>query len=207
MSNEQLVCPPCGAPLEKKYRFSKTIVCEYCGQTSILGSDNTLKAEGEKSPLTDYGSVISVGANLTIKEVKYIVLGRVRFVYPSGFWDEWFLQADNDSQKEYWLQEDEGEYTLFEKAKEIKAVFSDFAVADTYKFTDNEDETFVIEKNTAQIKGGEGELPFRVVPGEQANFVDGIIVGKQTLTSIEFLPEETLLYIGKQVLLNEIKLG
>ncbi len=205
MSNEQLICPPCGAPLEKKYRFSKTIVCEYCGQTSILGSDNVLKAEGDKSPLTDYGSIISVGAKLKIKDTTYSVLGRVRFTYPSGFWDEWFLQTENNSEKEYWLQEDEGEYTLFERMSSMDTDFSNFAVGNNYQLLE-EKEVFIIEKNTAKINGGEGELPFRVVPGEQADFVDGIIVGEQKLTSIEFLPEETLLYSGTPILFNEIKI-
>ncbi len=43
---------------------------------------------------------------------------------------------------------------------------------------------------------GEGELPFRALAKQKADFIDGIIYGESKVFSFEFLPEETLLYTG-----------
>ena len=52
--------------------------------------------------------------------------------------------------------------------------------------------------------GGEGELPFRIIPGETADFVDGILDGQ--VVSIEMLPDEHSLYLGEIVELDELGL-
>ena len=69
----------------------------------------------------------------------------------------------------------------------------------------NDHEIFISEKNTAQIIGGEGELPHKVIPGEPAAFVDGIVFRHLIPTSLEFLPGNDLaFYKSKQpVTLND----
>ncbi len=54
--------------------------------------------------------------------------------------------------------------------------------------------------------GGEGELPFQVVEGEKADFIDGIVVKKGVPVSYEYLPKDTLLYIGFDVKLDDINI-
>lgn len=204
MNNKELNCPSCGAVLELKYRFSKMAVCKYCGQTTHLVNDTIVSTDVKSTPLVDYGSIFSVGQFVNIKDLRFEIIGRIRFSYPSGFWDEWFLFNANKPEEEYWLQEDEGEYILFERSKEVNN-FPDFNGTQIGDLHENKSEKiFVSEKNTAEIKGGEGELPFQVVRGEQANFIDGIVVGKGTPVSYEFLPKETLLYEGSTLELNEI---
>ncbi|MCU0354238.1 MAG: DUF4178 domain-containing protein [Cytophagales bacterium] len=80
-------CPSCGASLEIKYRHSRTIVCAYCGQTSYVNIDH-LTAAGSPVILADYGSVLAVGKRGSIKTKDFEVLGRLRFDYEDGFWDE-----------------------------------------------------------------------------------------------------------------------
>ncbi len=206
MSSKQLNCPSCGAPVELKYRFSKMAVCGYCGQSTHLTNEN-LEAKGDSTPLTDYGSKFSVGQEISLKGEKFEIVGRIRFTYPSGFWDEWFLINDKNPETEYWLQEDEGDYILFGRADDSGISFPDFTstqVGSTQQYAD--EAVFVSEKNTAEIMGGEGELPFQVVKGEQANFIDGIVVGKGTPVSYEYLPKETLLYVGFEVQLDDISI-
>lgn len=206
MSFKQINCPSCGAPLELQYRFSKMVVCSYCGQSIHLTSDADYEAKGNSTPLTDYGSKFSVGQRVTIQNNEFTILGRIRFSYPSGFWDEWFMVNKKDSDSEYWLQEDEGDYILFGKANVTD--FPDFATTHIGTHQDYfGDKIFISEKNTAEVTGGEGELPFQVIPGEQANFIDGIIVKKATPVSYEYLPKETLLYIGTEIQLDDITIG
>ncbi len=204
MSSKQISCPSCGAPSELKYRFSKTVVCEYCGQTTHLTSENATNTNVKSGLLTDYGSKFALHQTIRINQQKYEILGRLRFSYPSGFWDEWFLINPQNSYDVYWLQEDEGEYILF-KRHTGNVEFPDFASTKVGQIFDADGDTiFVNEKNTAEVLGGEGELPFEVIPGEQANFVDGIVVKKGMPVSYEYLPTETLLYIGQDIKLDYI---
>ncbi len=206
MSIKQLNCQSCAAPLNLKYRFSKMAVCEYCGQATYLTGADSQEAQGKASPLIDYGSKFSIGQKLVIKNTKFEIIGRIRFSYPDGFWDEWFLIDNKHPDTEYWLQEDEGEYILFGRNDKVKK-FPNFAKTKVGSTHSAFNETiFVNEKNTAQIMGGEGELPFQVVEGEKANFIDGIVVKKGVPVSYEYLPKETLLYIGFDVKLDEISI-
>ena len=196
MAFKQFSCPSCGASLELEYRFSEMVICGFCNQTCHLSGDS-VEAKGEKIKLSDYGSNFYIGATGTVLNQDFKVLGRIRFQYPDGFWDKWLIRLANNPDTEYWLQEDEGDYTLFEKADILpeNSNFSELKVGKKYGL--KSDELFISEKNTAQIVGGEGELPHRVIPGEQADFVDGIIYGKAIQTSLEFMPLKKQFYTTK----------
>ena len=197
-------CASCGASLPVQYRYSKMVVCSYCGQTSYLVGDEAT-AQGIKIILADYGSILKTGAFITLKTKKARVMGRLRFEYAGGFWDEWMLLLDGeDPANEVWLQEDEGEFILYRKQNNapLTATYDDFVVGQTT--TINEKEIFVAEKHRATICGGEGELPFRVKPGEKADFVDGIGVDTATPFSVEFMPEATVLNTGELLTINDI---
>lgn len=204
MAQKEINCPSCGAPLKLEYRFSKMVVCEYCNQTSHL-SGGGLTAKGEKTELADYGSPLYRGGEGIIRKRPFKIHGRIRFAYPDGFWDEWFLQFEND-ETFYWLQEDEGEYILFrkEEANDNLPVFNKAEVGITYSF--QEKQIFVTEKNKATVAGGEGELPHQVVPGEQADFIDGIVQGEGKPVSFEILSYGTLYYTGEILSLDEIEI-
>ena len=204
MAFKEFNCPSCGAALELEYRFSQMIICDYCNQTTHLSGEN-IEAKGEKVKLVDYGSSFFIGATGTLFDQNFKILGRIRFEYPDGFWDEWLVKLENEPDKQFWLQEDEGEYVLFEKMDSLpeNTSFPDLSIGQKVVWNDNE--IFISEKNTAQIIGGEGELPHKVIPGEQADFVDGIIFSQGIPTSLEFLPGNDLaFYKSKQpVTLND----
>ncbi len=202
MAFKEINCPSCGAPLQLDFRFSKTVVCEYCDQTSHLENDS-LVAKGEKTKLSDYGSVLYTGAVGTLNKRKFRALGRIRYEYPDGFWDEWFLRFDEDDDF-YWLQEDEGEYILFteKQVDENLPSYDRTQVGVTYPFLG--EKIFVSEKNKGWIAGGEGQLPHAIVPGEQADFIDGIVVGKAQPVSFEIIPQGTLFYVGEVISFSDI---
>ena len=60
---------------------------------------------------------------------------------------------------------------------------------------------FITSKSRATVNGGEGELPFKIIPGEPAVFVEGIIKGM--LISSEILPDEQVLYVGQPFKIEE----
>jgi len=199
--DQQINCPSCGAALKLKYHASKMVVCNYCGQTSFLNADRWT-AQGDKTVLADYGSVLAVGRTGKIKDKPFTVLGRLRVTYSGGFWDEWLLQKDDSTVA--WLQEDEGDFTLFVPTN-FKGTLPDYLSVRVGQELPLQDYPFfVMEKNQLKVQGGEGELPFQVVPGQPGAYVEGVAKGKPM--SIEYLADETTLNRGTPVALAELKM-
>jgi len=180
-----LNCPSCGATLAVQDRFTKVVICEYCGQTSVL-KNRSLDPTGEKVSLADIESEFAIGREGTLRGSDFKVLGRLRYDYEDGYWDEWFLSMEDG--KKLWVQEDEGELTTYSKESITSAIppWEEIKVGSMVSV--NGSSVFITEKNTASITGGLGQLMFRITPGEQISYVDGNCSGE--LVSIEFSPEE-----------------
>jgi Domain of unknown function (DUF4178) len=206
-SNTAYKCPSCNGSLEIKNRFSKVVICPYCMQTCEI-SDSGLDPTGLAPKLADFKSILAIGKSGKIKNTPFKTLGRLRYKYDGGFWDEWFVELENSmgsSNKRAWLQEDEGEFTLFEQqqiASEIP-LFEEISVG--RKFSINSLEIFVVEKVEALIAGGAGEIPFRINPGMIVYCIDGNTNGN--LVSIEFTPDEISFSTGTTVDIEEIEVN
>ena len=199
MASQEYNCPSCGAPLEVENRFSKVVICQYCGQTCNVSPEG-LDPSGEKTQLADFESVFAIGKTGSLAGDKFKTLGRLRYKYEDGFWDEWFLAFD--SGKKIWLQEDEGEFTAFEKETLTSPVPPYDQIGVGSMLDVNGKPVFVTEKNAAVIAGGVGELYFRVVPGMAVKCFDGNCEGQ--LVSVEFTPEEINFSVGREISLDEI---
>ena len=194
MATAEYNCPSCSAPLQIENRFSKVVICAYCGQTCNVTPDG-LDPSGQKTDLADFESILAIGKTGTIKGEKFKVHGRLRYKYDEGFWDEWFVTLE--SGKKLWLQEDEGEFTAFEKETLTSPLpaFEEIRVGSMVSVNDKS--AFVTEKSTAFIAGGVGELFFKIVPGMEVKCFDGNAGGQ--LLSVEFTPDEINLSVGHEL--------
>jgi len=188
MAEKTMNCPACGAPLELESRFTTLVVCQYCGQTSFVRDDG-LDPTGKVAKLTDYISRLQVGAAGTIRGRKFKTLGRVRYQYEDGTWDEWFVRFDDGQPG--WLAEDEGEYILYFKKRLTQPIppFEEIRVGSFLSIPPMQ--VFVTEKGEGQIAGAEGEVSFNAMPGETIRYIDGNANGKAvgiviTSKSIDF---------------------
>lgn len=202
MSSQNYTCPSCSAPLSVAHRFTKLVICEYCNQASLV-TPAGLDPSGEQVALADFPSRFAIGKSGTLSGESFEVLGRLRYAYDGGFWDEWFLSFSNG--KKRWLQEDEGELTIFEKESLTAPVpsFEEIKVGSMLQI--NEARVFVTEKNKANIRGGEGELFFTVKPGSSVLCIDGNASGK--LVSLEFSESEICFSKGEEITHEAITLG
>lgn len=198
---DSLSCPSCGASLPVETRFVKVVICEYCGQSSLL-KNRSLDPTGEKVNLASVDSILKVGSTGTLKGENFKVLGMLRYSYDDGYWDEWFLELENGGKR--WLQEDEGEFTSFKKESISSSIppYAEINVGSSIKV--NNLNVFVTEKNQAIISGGLGRLMFQITPGDKIEYIDGNASGQ--LLAIEYSPEEINLSIGESISLAEIKL-
>ncbi|GAB4422479.1 MAG: hypothetical protein OHK0039_38580 [Bacteroidia bacterium] len=194
MFHREYECPSCGAPIRQTLPGSRSLACTYCGQTSHINADS-LEAVGSQNLLIDYGSSLSVGMEAQLDGRDLVVLGRLRFDYDDGFWDEWYVQF-TDNGNEGWIQEDDGSFVLFHPWGMLARPLSleDVRVGRMFEIGDEWPPIFVVAKSEAHINGGEGELPFRIVPGEQAHFVEGLADGR--IVSIELLPSTMPVFAG-----------
>lgn len=205
MFEREFECPSCGAPVKQTTPGAKSLICGHCGQTSHINADS-IQAAGEQHFLIDYGSVLSIGNYGKFHNRDFIILGRIRIDYDDGFWDEWYIQFLDDG-SEGWIQEDDGSFTVFHKRRTLsdRRDLSHVPVGEFSDLLGNGQQIFVTHKSKAQVNGGEGELPFRIIPGEAADFVDGIWDGN--VVSIEMLPDEHSIYMGEIVELAELGLS
>lgn len=199
---KEFKCPSCGGNIKQQNPASRSISCGYCGQTSHLNADS-LQAVGGQNLLVDYGSYLSVGNRGRWQGQGFTILGRLRIEYEDGFWDEWYINFDDG--RPAWIQEDDGSFMLFEAAGELSGLeYENIHVGTFRDFSQDLTSVFITSKSRAKVEGGEGELPFRIIPGETADFVEGIKEGE--MVSIEVLPDETSISLGKTISLDDLDL-
>ncbi|HSH04768.1 MAG TPA: DUF4178 domain-containing protein [Anaerolineae bacterium] len=191
---EQMSCPSCFAPLEIQHRFVKLVTCDFCNQVSIL-RDSGLDPTGKKAKLAQMPSRFFVDAEGKIGGREFRVLGRLRYQYDAGFWDEWFISFTDEEPG--WLVEDEGTYKYYRKVTITEKLPAYHEIKVGSEIRVNGRKMFVVEKGEARIAGGEGQLAFEIVPGEKLYYVDG--TNGENLMSIEFYEDEIEVSLGRPV--------
>jgi predicted RNA-binding Zn-ribbon protein involved in translation (DUF1610 family) len=196
---KQMSCPACGAPLTIESRFVKLVTCDFCGQVSLL-RDTGLDPTGRTAKLATFPSPLYIDATGTLQGHRFRVMGRLRYRYDAGFWDEWFLTFDNG--KPGWLTEDEGEFSFYVKSSFEGQLpsFEEVRVGGTLTVAGRR--VFVTEKGHAEIAGGEGQLAFTLLPGEPVDYVDG--TSDDRLVSIEYAEDEIEVSLGRAVDRDEL---
>ena len=177
-----LTCPSCGNQINQITRSPQIVVCPACNTTNFL-QNGKLEDVGKSAVLTDMPSIFAIGRTFRHKDWRFTPVGRVRYDYGDGWWDEWFVRSDNGT--ESWVSVDEGEIAIETLVQENLNVppFEKLSVGGVLVI--NRIRMTVIEKNTCTMVGAQGELPFRVVPGEKYGYVD-LLGPKRASFTIEY---------------------
>ena len=102
-------CPQCGSPVPARVRYTKLIVCSSCG-CSLLLEDDAVKHIGKRSIIADYPSIFRLGGHYRYRHMAFTMQGRVQYDYGGGYWDEWWVIADDGEGK--WISVDEGDISI-----------------------------------------------------------------------------------------------
>jgi len=177
-----LTCPSCGNVINQLTRAPQMVVCSACNSTHLL-NNGKMEDVGKSAVLTDIPSIFAINKTYRHKDWKFSPVGRVRYDYGDGFWDEWFVRSD--SGKESWVSVDEGEIAIESIVQKGIAVpaFDEIKVGGALMI--NRLRMTVIEKNTCTMIGAEGELPFKIVPQETYNYID-LLGPKRVSFTIEY---------------------
>ena len=191
-------CSSCGAALEIKNRFSKILVCEYCGTHHRI-KDGGINIIGKFAKLADFDSLLKPGTVGTILGTPFTAMGRVRYNYGSGFFDEWFIDLDGDKA---WLTDGEGVYTLYNDLYEAVDISEIDQVKAGQNIMVGEKKVMIKEKGKAVVEGAEGELYFYVEPGSEIIYLDAVSEGRKI--AIEFAENEVEVFSGRPLLKRDI---
>ena len=154
-SSRTFNCPNCGAELEARLRSAKLVACGYC-DSNVLLEDDAVKLAGKQGVMADYPSLIQMHGHYRYRGWQFMAIGRARFDYGQGFWDEWWVMGGDGEGR--WLSVDEGDFAL-EETVEIERTPSPFELAPGKAISIAGEDLFVTEQGRASCIGVQGELP------------------------------------------------
>lgn len=194
-------CPSCGGPVGFEVGSSMVAVCPYC-RSAVARGDRSVEDLGKVAALVDSGAVLRVGLTGKYDGVSYRLTGRTQLAHPAGgVWDEWYA-AFGDG-RWGWLSEAQGRYyMLFERPPAAGRPGYDVLEPGVETTLADVDGALVVaEVGTATANGAEGELPFRLRPGEMYRYAD--LSGADGLFAT-LSGEPPSLYLGRQVTLDDL---
>jgi len=196
-----LVCASCGAALEIENQFIRTVTCTFCGSSYLVSGSESLNPMGKGATLADYPSRLRVGMTGKIKGKGFHCLGRVRYLYDSGFWEEWQIAWDDGAPPD-WLEEDEGDWVLYRRERVKGAIppYEQIKVGSSVQV--NNYKVFVTEKREGRMAGSEGQFS-SVLPlqGKFGYFQGG---ADNKSVSINYWDDEIELSVGEDLDFSDV---
>jgi len=171
-------------------------VCTSC-QSAVTFDDEAALVAGTLSVLPPSRTKLFCGAMGSISGRSFQALGRVRYGHERGFWDEWHLLWTDDGATG-WLSEDEDRLVIERlDADAVTMVTADTAPGTAVSLSG---ETFnVVERGVATVEGGEGQLPFVVVQGEETPFVELRSRDGGRIATVEFGADGRRVFLGEAI--------
>jgi hypothetical protein len=140
-------------------------VCVYCA-SPVYWDAEQVRSAGTRAALTEGFTRLYREATGSVRGKRFEALGRARYAFDRGFWDEWYLRFDDGTTA--WLTEDNHELCLERRLPEMPAPDNGFV-----RCTLGGIAFAIEERGDAACVGAEGELPFVVALGERYRYVDG----------------------------------
>lgn len=197
-----MACTSCGAPLKIENQFVRSVTCQFCGAAYVVSGSDGLDAVGKTASLADYPSRLSVGQQGVIQGRSFTILGRVRYTYDEGFWDEWQIEW-HDGAPPDWLEEDEGYWTLYKRERVRGQVppMEQISVGKSYSI--NNKQVFITEKRYGQMMGSEGQFSSVLPISGKFGYASGN--ANNQLVSVNYWSDEIELSVGTDLEPHEIQ--
>lgn len=208
MSVLQANCPSCGAAIEFKAGSTIVLVCPYC-RSAVARTDRGLEDIGKVAEIADSESPLKLGLKGEYKGFRFELTGRAQLKHElGGYWDEWYATFSNGWVG--WLAEAQGRfYMTFYQPLPAGTVLPSFAglqLGQVVTEIPNPTPLMVQEKGRGTSVAADGEIPYKLTPGEQFEYAD--LAGKNnTFATIDYSLDPPWVFAGSQVTLEEIGLG
>ena len=200
-------CPNCGAEVVFRSAALPSRVCDYC-QTILVRRGDGVEAVGKAASLPFDVSPIQIGTRGNFESHGFEVIGRVRWGWTDGSWNEWLLLFDDGS--DAWLGEAMGQFMLTRERPigeltdpAIQKLINGEEVAVGTETNVDGEVLIVSDAREVTCLAAEGELPFTAPPGWTIFSVD-LRSTSGRCASLQRDRGETSFYDGRYVTLYEL---
>jgi hypothetical protein len=189
-------CPSCGGPITFAIGSSAVVICDYC-HTVVARTDRGVEDLGKVAALIDTGSPLRRDLPGNYRGVGFRLVGRTQMRHQAGgMWEEWYGAFDDG--RWGWLAEAAGKfYITFKVEAAGLPTFEQIEVGGRLG------DLVVQELGTAALISGEGEIPWRVVPGDTYDYAD-LSGPERRFGTIDYSEEKPLLFKGQETTLDEL---
>lgn len=201
-------CPSCAGQIEFKSGSSIVVICPFC-KSAVARTDRDVEDLGKIADVSQSQSPLRIGLRGEWKGHRFELTGRAQIRHSmGGFWDEWYATFSNGWVG--WLAEAQGKFYLtFYKPLPDEArlpSFNDLRPGQVISDIAGSDKLVVNEKGTAEHVAAEGEIPYKLVPGEKTDYAD--LTGKGgVFATIDYGTTPPFLFYGSEVSLGDIGLA
>ncbi|HZS43698.1 MAG TPA: DUF4178 domain-containing protein [Blastocatellia bacterium] len=205
MTISQANCPSCGANISFKLGSSIVMICPYC-RSVVARTDKSFEDLGKLADLIDTGSPLAVGVRGKYHGQYFELTGRAQMGHQAGgMWDEWYVSFGEGHMG--WLAEDQGRFYLtYERPRDASAAIPPIEYLQLGAPVPGLDakETFIVaERGEARAIAAEGEIPWRLVPGETYLYADIAAEGGKFGT-IDYSGPQPIVFLGHEVTLDDL---
>ncbi len=124
----EMICPQCGAPTGTGQPGLPVVTCGHCNAL-LSKAGNLLTAVGDAGQVPFDVSPIQIGTRLTVNGMRGEIVGRERWAWDRGFWNEWLLQFPNGSIN--WVAEEAGHFMVMEEMEPTSTNVEQLRAIDT----------------------------------------------------------------------------
>lgn len=201
-------CPSCGGPIEFKAGSTLVIVCPFC-RSAVSRTDRGLEDLGKVAEIAESESPLRLGLKGTYKDNRFELTGRAQLKHElGGSWDEWYATFSNGWVG--WLAEAQGRFylTFYQPLPTGVSLptFAGLQLGQVVTEIPNPTPLMVQEKGRGTLAAADGEIPYKLTPGEQFEYAD--LAGKNNaFATIDYSMDPPWAFVGTQVTLAEIGLG
>jgi uncharacterized protein DUF4178 len=204
----EVSCPACGAPIAFKTGSSIVVVCEFCNSVVARG-DRKLEDLGKIAALVETGSPLDLGLRGVYQGIPFELTGRAQLGHQAGgMWDEWYAAFQDG--RWGWLAEAQGRFYLtFEQSMPEQSLIPPFAALQPgapMAALPTSVPLTVAETGIASQLGAGGEIPYKLVPGDQYEYAD--LSGPSGIfATLDYSETPPMVFVGREVTLSEIGLA
>ena len=189
-------CPSCGGRIEFAIGSSAVVICDHC-HSVVARTDRGLEDLGKVAALIETGSPLQRGTTGKYHGTGFRVTGRTQMQHQAGgVWDEWYAAFDDG--RWGWLAEAQGKFFVT-----FKSAVSQLPARNEVRIGNHFGDMVIAEAGTATVISGEGEIPWKVVPGSKYDYAD--LSGPHGhFATIDYSEATPLLFKGEETTLSNL---
>lgn len=208
MSVLKTTCPSCAGPIDFTAGSTIVVICPYC-RSAVARTDRGVEDLGKIAEIAQSQSPLKVGLKGLFNGQRFTLTGRAQMRHQlGGSWDEWYATFSNGWVG--WLAEAQGRFylTFYQPTPEgaVLPAFEALELGQPVSQIPSQVPLIVQERGTTTYAAAEGEIPYKLTPGEVFQYAD--LAGKNdAFATIDYSIAPPWVFLGKQVSLPEIGLG